>query len=129
MYVRYHNNSLHPPLISSPVPCLKLSRCFFRSPFEQFSCERNDSSKNPVTLKFIIVKFIKKNAFFYHFHLDIFHWAYQNDKEGHLVNADSVHLDKIGMVQLFHYVHLFHEVLQIDFPWDINTNQLYNKNC
>ena len=31
------------------------------------------------------------------------------------------------MVQLFHYVHLFHEVLQIDFPWDINTNQLYKK--
>merc|ERR1711978_694530 len=50
------------PLISSPVPCLKLSRCFFRSPFEQFSCERNDSSKNPVTLKFIIVKFKNKKC-------------------------------------------------------------------
>ena len=54
-------------------------------------------------------------------------WTYQNDIEGQFVLADSVHLDKIGMVQLFHYVHLFHEVLQIEFPWDINTNQLYKK--
>ena len=42
-----------------------------------------------------------------------FKQMYQNNVEWQLVHTNAVHFDKVRVVELFHYFHLFHEVLKV----------------